>query len=163
MKKPASMASGLITAFVGIAWLVSAGTVQAQDVIKIAAGAPLPVRSPSRARKSPTRSSSRSRSGTQKGGVLGKKIEVMDADDQGNPQVGVAAAEKVAADPAVMGAIWGITSGHLHSGFRDPRPLNIVLITPGCTNPKVTDRGLKIGQPGVRARRLPGAGRRRVR
>ena len=32
-----------------------------------------------------------------RGGVLGRKIEVVEADDQGNPQVGVAAAEKVAA------------------------------------------------------------------
>jgi hypothetical protein len=32
------------------------------------------------------------------------------ADDQGNPQVGGAAAEKVAADPAVIGTVWGITS-----------------------------------------------------
>ena len=45
-----------------------------------------------------------------KGGLFGKKIEVLAADDQGNPQVGVAAAEKVAADPAVIGAVWGITS-----------------------------------------------------
>ena len=46
----------------------------------------------------------------KKGGVLGKQIEVVEADDQGNPQVGVAAGEKVAGDPAVMGAVWGITS-----------------------------------------------------
>ena len=37
--------------------------------------------------------------------MLGKRIEVVEADDQGNPQVGVAAGEKVAGDPAVMGAV----------------------------------------------------------
>jgi branched-chain amino acid transport system substrate-binding protein len=75
--------------------------------------------------------------------VLGKKIEVFEADDQGNPQVGVAAAEKVAADPAVMGAVWGITSVTCIPASEVLDRSNIVLITPGCTNPKVTDRGLK--------------------
>jgi branched-chain amino acid transport system substrate-binding protein len=75
--------------------------------------------------------------------VLGKKIEVVEADDQGNPQVGVAAAEKVAIDPAVMGTVWGITSVTCIPASEVLDRSAIVLITPGCTNPKVTDRGLK--------------------
>ncbi len=77
------------------------------------------------------------------GGVLGKQIEVVEADDQGNPQAGIAAAEKVAADPAVLGAVWGITSITCIPVSDVLDGANIVLITPGCTNPKVTDRGLK--------------------
>ena len=79
----------------------------------------------------------------KKGGVLGRKIEVLEADDQGNPQVGVAAAEKVAADPAVLGAVWGITSVTCIPVSEVLDRVNLVLISPGCTNPKVTDRGLK--------------------
>ena len=78
-----------------------------------------------------------------KGGVLGKQIEVFEADDQGNPQVGVAAAEKVVADPAVMGAIWGITSVTCIPVSEILEKANLVMISPGCTNPEVTDRGLK--------------------
>jgi len=57
--------------------------------------------------------------------------------------VGVAAAEKVAADSAVMGSVWGITSVTCIPASEVLDRSNIVLISPGCTNPKVTDRGLK--------------------
>lgn len=79
----------------------------------------------------------------KKGGVLGRKIEVLEADDQGNPQVGVSAAEKVAADPAVLGGVWGITSVTCIPVSEVLERVNLVMISPGCTNPKVTDRGLK--------------------
>jgi len=78
-----------------------------------------------------------------RGGVLGMKIEVVAADDQGNPQVGVAAAEKVVADPAIMGAVWGITSSTCIPASEILEKANMAFITPGCSNPKVTDRGLK--------------------
>jgi len=66
-------------------------------------------------------------------------------DDQGNPQVGVAAAEKVAADRQS----WGPASGAITSVTCIPASevldrSNVVLISPGCTNPKVTDRGLRM-------------------
>lgn len=77
-----------------------------------------------------------------KGGVLGKKIEVLAADDQGNPQIGLAAAEKAAADAAVVGAVWGITSVTCIPVSEILHKSNLVLISPGCTNPKVTDRKL---------------------
>jgi branched-chain amino acid transport system substrate-binding protein len=143
MKKPASMASGLTAAFIGVAWLVSAGTVQAQDVIKIAAGAPLTGPLAKQGQEVANAVKLAVEQWNQKGGVLGKQIEVMEADDQGNPQVGVAAAEKVAADPAVMGAIWGITSVTCIPVSEILEKDSLVMISPGCTNPKVTDRGLK--------------------
>ena len=71
------------------------------------------------------------------------KIEVVAADDQGNPQVGVAAAEKVVADSAIMGAVWGITSSTCIPASEILEKANMVFITPGCSNPVVTDRGLK--------------------
>jgi branched-chain amino acid transport system substrate-binding protein len=144
MKKPAWMARGLIAAAIGATWLLSAGAVQAQDVIKIAAGAPLtgPLAKQGQEVANAVKLAVEQWN-QQKGGVLGKKVEVMDADDQGNPQVGVAAAEKVAADPAVMGAIWGITSVTCIPVSEILEKDKITMISPGCTNPKVTDRGLK--------------------
>ena len=116
---------------------------RAQDVIKIAAGAPLTGPLAKQGQEVANAVKLAVDEWNAKGGVLGKKIEVVDADDQGNPQVGVAAAEKVAADPAVMGAVWGITSVTCIPASEVLDRSNIVLITPGCTNPKVTDRGLK--------------------
>jgi len=117
--------------------------VRAEDVIKIGAGAPLtgPLAKPGQEVANAVKLAAEE--WNAKGGVLGKKIVVMEADDQGNPQVGIAAAEKVAADPAVMGTVWGITSVTCIPVSEVLDRHDIVLITPGCSNPKVTDRGLK--------------------
>ncbi|HME26706.1 MAG TPA: branched-chain amino acid ABC transporter substrate-binding protein [Acetobacteraceae bacterium] len=117
--------------------------VWAQDVIKIAAGAPLTGPLAKQGQEVANAVKLAADEWNAKGGVLGKKIVVMEADDQGNPQIGVAAAEKVAADPAVMGSVWGITSVTCIPASEVLDRSNIVLISPGCTNPKVTDRGLK--------------------
>ena len=115
----------------------------AQDAIKIAAGAPLTGMLAKQGQEVANGVKLAVEEWNQKGGVLGKKIQVVDADDQGNPQIGVAAAEKVVSDPAVMGAIWGITSVTCVPASEILDRANMILITPGCTNPKVTDRGLK--------------------
>jgi len=115
----------------------------AQDVVKIAAGAPLTGQTAKQGQEVANAVKLAAEDWNKKGGVLGKKIEVVEADDQGNPQVGVAAAEKVATDPAVMGTVWGITSVTCIPASEVLDRSAIVLITPGCTNPKVTDRGLK--------------------
>jgi branched-chain amino acid transport system substrate-binding protein len=116
---------------------------RAQDVIKIAAGAPITGQLAKQGQEVVNAVKLAAEDWNKKGGVLGKKIEVLEADDQGNPQVGVAAAEKVAADSAVMGSVWGITSVTCIPASEVLDRSNIVLISPGCTNPKVTDRGLK--------------------
>ena len=121
----------------------SAVPVHAQDVIKIAAGAPLTGPLAKQGQEVANAVKLAVEEWNQKGGVLGKKIQVLEADDQGNPQVGVAAAEKVVADAAVVGAVWGITSVTCIPASEILDRANMVLITPGCTNPKVTDRDLK--------------------
>jgi branched-chain amino acid transport system substrate-binding protein len=118
-------------------------SVQAQDVVKIAAGGPLTGQLAKPGQEVANAVKLAADDWNKKGGVLGKKVEVVEADDQGNPQVGVAAAEKVASDPAVMGTVWGITSVTCIPASEVLDRSNIVLITPGCTNPKVTDRQLK--------------------
>jgi branched-chain amino acid transport system substrate-binding protein len=138
---------GRIIAGVGVALAVAAlvggPPAEAQQTIKIAAGVPLTGPLAKQGQEVANAVKLAVEEWNAKGGVLGKKIEVMDADDQGNPQVGVAAAEKVAADPAVMGAVWGITSVTCIPVTEVLDRVAITLISPGCTNPKVTDRGLK--------------------
>jgi branched-chain amino acid transport system substrate-binding protein len=115
----------------------------AQDVIKIAAGAPLTGPLAKQGQEVANAVRLAVDEWNAKSGVLGKRIAVLEADDQGNPQVAVAAAEKVAADPAVIGSVWGITSVTCIPASEVFNRSDIVLITPGCTSPKVTDRGLK--------------------
>ncbi len=127
-----------------LAWGPALSTAaDAQQVIKIAAGVPLTGPLAKQGQEVANAVKLAVEQWNAKGGVLGKKIEVLEADDQGNPQVGVAAAEKVAADPAVMGAVWGITSVTCIPVSEVLDKVNVTLISPGCTNPKVTDRGLK--------------------
>ena len=138
------MKTAITAAVAGLMVLCAAALpAHAQDAIKIAAGGPLTGPLAKQGQEVANAVKLAVAEWNAKGGVLGKKIEVMDADDQGNPQVGVAAAEKVVADPAVMGAVWGITSVTCIPASEILDRANMILITPGCTNPKVTDRGLK--------------------
>jgi branched-chain amino acid transport system substrate-binding protein len=143
MKNSAAMTSRFVAALVGATWLMSVGAAEAQEVVKIAAGAPLTGPLAKQGQEVANAVKLAVEEWNAKGGVLGKQIEVLEADDQGNPQVGVAAAEKVVADPAVMGAIWGITSVTCIPVSEIFEKASLVMISPGCTNPQVTDRGLK--------------------
>lgn len=122
---------------------LSPALAEAQGVIKIAAGVPLTGPLAKQGQEVANAVKLAAEQWNAKGGVLGRKIEVVEADDQGNPQVGVAAAEKVAADSAILGAVWGITSVTCIPVSEVLDRVNVALISPGCTNPKVTDRGLK--------------------
>src|SRR5512145_3503414 len=101
--------SGLAFAF-AVGLIGAASLASAQQVVKIAAGVPLTGPLAKQGQEVANAVKLAAEEWNAKGGVLGRKIEVLEADDQGNPQVGVAAAEKVVADPAVVGAVWGITS-----------------------------------------------------
>jgi branched-chain amino acid transport system substrate-binding protein len=127
----------------GLTMIVGAVPAPAQQVVKIAAGVPLTGPLAKQGQEVANAVKLAADQWNQKGGVLGKKIEVLEADDQGNPQVGVSAAEKVAADAAVLGAVWGITSVTCIPVSEVLDRVSVTLISPGCTNPKVTDRGLK--------------------
>src|SRR6266478_3202618 len=129
---------------VALGLCVVAPAVEAQQVVKLAAGVPLTGPLAKQGQEVADAVKLAAEEWNKKGGVLGRKIEVLEADDQGNPQVGVAAAEKVAADAAVLGAVWGITSVTCIPVSEVLERVNIAMITPGCSNPKVTDRGLKV-------------------
>jgi len=133
----------IATALLGALLLAGAiGGASAQSVIKIAVGAPLTGPLAKQGQEVANAVRLAVEEWNAKGGLLGKKIEVMAADDQGNPQVAIAAAEKVVADAAVIGAVWGITSVTCIPVSEILQKASLVLISPGCTNPRVTDRGL---------------------
>ena len=135
--------AALVGASLALATMAGPPPTEAQQVIKIAVGVPLTGPLAKQGQEVANAVKLAAEEWNKKGGVLGRKIEVLEADDQGNPQVGVAAAEKVAADPAVMGAVWGITSVTCIPVSEVLDRVNMTLVSPGCTNPKVTDRGLK--------------------
>ncbi len=75
------------------------------------------------------------------GGVLGMKLELVQTDDQGDPGPGTLAAQKVADDTTMVGAL-----GWLNSSVAIPSsdifaPLNLGMISVGATNPVLTARG----------------------
>src|SRR5262245_36552354 len=76
-----------------------------------------------------------------KGGILGQKIELYIGDDRADPREGVSAANKFVADGVKF------VVGHFNSGVTIPasdvyQENGMLVITPGATNPRVTDRGL---------------------
>jgi branched-chain amino acid transport system substrate-binding protein len=130
-------------AFVLAVMLVAAPIAYGQQAVRIAVGAPLTGPLARQGQEVANAVRLAAQEWNAKGGVLGSKIEVVEADDQGNPQVGVAAGEKVASDPSILGAVWGITSVTCIPVSEALDRVGMVMITPGCSNPKVTDRGLK--------------------
>src|SRR5687768_1759746 len=81
----------------------------------------------------------------QLGGTLtdmGFEIQYVPFDDQATPDVGVANAQQIVADAAILAII-----GHFNSGVAIPSSEvydanNLVMVSPANTNPTVTDRGL---------------------
>jgi len=72
---------------------------------------------------------------------MGFTIEFVPFDDQATPEVGVANAQQIVADPAILGL-----TGHLNSGVAIPssevyNDNNLVMVSPANTNPLITDRG----------------------
>jgi branched-chain amino acid transport system substrate-binding protein len=114
----------------------------AQSVIKVAVGAPLTGPLAKQGQEVANAVKLAADEWNARGGVLGRKIQVLEADDQGNPQIGVAAAERVAADTAVVAAVWGITSVTCIPVSEILQKASMGMISPGCTNPRVTDRRL---------------------
>jgi len=75
--------------------------------------------------------------------AMGFDVQFVPFDDQAKPDVGVANAQQIVADPAILGVV-----GHFNSGVAIPSSEvydqnNLVMVSPANTNPAVTDRGLK--------------------
>jgi branched-chain amino acid transport system substrate-binding protein len=75
---------------------------------------------------------------------MGFEIQYVPFDDQATPDVGVANAQNMVNDPAILGVI-----GHWNSGVAIPssevyNANDLVMISPANTNPGVTNRGLSV-------------------
>ena len=73
--------------------------------------------------------------------ALGFTLELAPFDDQANPDTGVANANRIINDPAILGVV-----GHLNSGVAIPSSevyarVNLTMVSPANTNPRVTERG----------------------
>lgn len=73
-------------------------------------------------------------------GDLGFKVVLQPEDDQATPNVGVANANRILNDPAVLGVV-----AHYNSGVAIPSSEvyakdHLVMVSPATTNPAVTDR-----------------------
>jgi len=76
------------------------------------------------------------------GGILGQKASVEVGDDAADPKQGVSVANKFVGDQVAF------VVGHFNSGVTMPASdvyaeNNIIEITPGSTNPKITERGIE--------------------
>ncbi len=74
--------------------------------------------------------------------ALGFDLQFLPQDDQAQPDVGVAVAKRLVNDPDVLAIV-----GHFNSGVTIPtsevyKEVNLAMISPGSTNPRVTERGL---------------------
>ena len=72
--------------------------------------------------------------------ALGFTLELAPFDDQANPDTGVANANRIINDPAILGVV-----GHLNSGVAIPSSevyarVNLTMVSPANTNPRVGQR-----------------------
>jgi branched-chain amino acid transport system substrate-binding protein len=75
-----------------------------------------------------------------KGGVLGKKIQGVVRDDEGRPEKAVSVARELIANQ-VVAVIGNFNSGCTIPSSQIYNQVKIVQITPGSTNPQVTEQG----------------------
>jgi branched-chain amino acid transport system substrate-binding protein len=125
-----------------IAVFLLAGSANAQSTIKIGFGGPLSGPQTEIGQKALSGVQLAAEEANAKGGVLGKKLEVIPADDEGKPEGAVNAANSLV-KKEVVGVV-----GHWNSACSFPASeiyaeKNIAMITYASTNPKLTERGLK--------------------
>lgn len=77
------------------------------------------------------------------GGVLGKTVEIIEGDDQGDARQASLVAQKMISTEGLVGVV-----GHFNSGCSIPASqvynrANLVMLSPGSTNPTLTEQGFK--------------------
>jgi branched-chain amino acid transport system substrate-binding protein len=79
----------------------------------------------------------------EKGGIKGRQVEIVEGDDQADPKQAAIVAQKLVSTDGLLGVI-----GHFNSGSSIPASAtynraDLTMISPGSTNPKLTDQGFK--------------------
>lgn len=122
--------------------LVSGGCRPKQEIIKIAAVAPMTGESAKMGEDISRAAQLAVDEWNSKGGVLGRKIELLIGDDRADPKDAVSVASRMVSQGVVA------IVGHYNSSCTIPasniyNEAGIVMITPASTNPMVTDRGYR--------------------
>ncbi|AEG33745.1 Extracellular ligand-binding receptor [Thermus thermophilus SG0.5JP17-16] len=73
---------------------------------------------------------------------LGFELQLVPYDDQANPDVGVANANRMINDPDILGLVGTLNSGVAIPASEVLARVNLVMVSPANTNPVVTDRKL---------------------
>lgn len=79
-----------------------------------------------------------------KGGILGQKLELVKADDACEPKQAIAVANRMVDQEEVKAVIGHFCSSSTIPASNIYAESDVLMITPASTNPRVTDRGLKI-------------------
>lgn len=72
---------------------------------------------------------------------MGFKVELVPFDDQATPDVGVANAKNIVADPDILCGVGHLNSGVMIPSSEEYHNAGLVFVSPANTNPTVTDRG----------------------
>ena len=72
---------------------------------------------------------------------MGFKVELAPFDDQANPDVGVANAKNIVADPDILCGVGHLNSGVMIPASEEYHTANLPFVSPANTNPVVTTRG----------------------
>jgi len=123
-------------------WLTAFGCQKKEDTIKIGIAGPMTGDQAKMGMDFKNGVSLAVEEWNNKGGVLGKKIEVVISDDQHDPKQAVSLANKMI-NNGVAGVI-----GHFNSSCSIPASdvynrAGIPMITPGSTNPQLTEKGYR--------------------
>ncbi|MEW6229020.1 MAG: branched-chain amino acid ABC transporter substrate-binding protein, partial [Bacillota bacterium] len=78
------------------------------------------------------------------GGVNGRKIEVVVADDAADPSKAILVAEKLAMDKNVLGVVGPMNSGAVNAALPTYQRAGLVLISQSATNPSLTELGYRV-------------------
>lgn len=76
-----------------------------------------------------------------KGGVLGKKVELVVEDDEANPEKTTTAFKKLVAQDKVIGIVGALTSKCSLAITKMAQQNKVIMVTPSSTNDTVTDAG----------------------
>jgi branched-chain amino acid transport system substrate-binding protein len=123
-------------------WLTAFGCQKKEDTIKIGIAGPMTGDQAKMGMDFKNGASLAVEEWNNKGGVLGKKIEIIISDDQHEPKQAVSLANKMI-NNGVAGVI-----GHFNSSCSIPASdvynrAGIPIITPGSTNPQLTEKGYR--------------------
>jgi branched-chain amino acid transport system substrate-binding protein len=78
------------------------------------------------------------------GGIGGRKIEIVEADDAADPSKAILVAERLAMDRAVIGVVGPMNSATAQAALPTYQRAGLAIISQSATNPDLTEMGYKV-------------------